>query len=74
MPIFSAFGYLQFRFFFGIVLFDCLSCSGRNFFREMLISEILALEQENSNIILHKEGLFIRAYERSAYLFATYIN
>ena len=40
----------------------------------MGISEILELEQENANIILHKEGLFIRIYERSSYLFAKHIK
>ena len=40
----------------------------------MVISNILKLEQGNTQIILHKEGLFIRAYERSAYLFTTYIK
>ena len=40
----------------------------------MGISDILDLEQENSDIILHKEGLFIRVYERSAYLFTKHIK
>ena len=40
----------------------------------MGISDILDLEQENSDIILHKEGLFIRVYERSAYLFVKHIK
>ena len=40
----------------------------------MGISDILDLEQENSDIILHKEGLFIRVYERSAYLFTKHLK
>ena len=41
----------------------------------MKIQDILELEQENTNsIILHKEGLFWRAYEMSAYLFTHYIK
>ncbi len=37
----------------------------------MKIQDILQLEQNNTGIvILHKEGIFYRAYERSAYLFA----
>ena len=40
----------------------------------MGISDILELEQENTQIILHKEGLFIRVYERSAYLFVKHIK
>ncbi len=40
----------------------------------MVISDILELEKENTNIILHKEGLFIRVYERSAYLFVKHIK
>ena len=40
----------------------------------MVISNILEFEQENTQIILHKEGLFVRAYERSAYLFAKHIK
>ena len=40
----------------------------------MKILEILELEQENTQIILHKEGLFIRVYERSAYLFVKQIK
>ena len=40
----------------------------------MGISEILKLEQANTRIILHKEGLFIRVYERSAYLFVKHIK
>ena len=40
----------------------------------MVISDILELEQENTQIILHKEGLFIRTYERSAYLFVNHIK
>lgn len=35
----------------------------------MKVSEILQMEQTyTESIILHKEGLFWRAYERSAYL------
>lgn len=40
----------------------------------MVISDVLKLEQENMQIILHKEGLFIRVYERSAYLFVKHIK
>ena len=40
----------------------------------MGISGILELEQKNTQIILHKEGLFIRVYERSAYLFVKHIK
>ena len=41
----------------------------------MKIKDILKIEQENnSSIFLHKEGLFWRAYERSAYLFTLYIK
>jgi len=40
----------------------------------MGISDILELEQKNTQIILHKEGLFIRVYERSAYLFVKHIK
>lgn len=37
----------------------------------MKIKDILQLEIANTDsIILHKEGLFFRAYERSAYLFS----
>lgn len=35
----------------------------------MVISDILDLEQENTNVILYNEGLFIRAYEKSAFMF-----
>ncbi len=40
----------------------------------MGIKDILELERENANIILHKEGLFIRAYEYSAYLFTKHLS
>ncbi len=41
----------------------------------MKIKEILQIEQKNTNFIfLHKEGLFWRAYERSAYFFTLYIK
>ena len=40
----------------------------------MGILDILELEQENTQITLHKEGLFVRVYERSAYLFVKQIN
>jgi len=40
----------------------------------MGISNILELEQINTQILLHKEGLFIRAYEYSAYLFLKYLK
>ena len=45
-----------------------------DFFQEMVINGILVLEQGNTQIILHKEGLFIRVYERSAYLFVKHIK
>lgn len=44
------------------------------FFEKMEISEIIKTEQENTQIVLHKEGLFLRAYERSAFLFVKYIR
>ncbi|MEA3316717.1 MAG: hypothetical protein U9R54_02045 [Bacteroidota bacterium] len=41
----------------------------------MVISEILQLEQKNDGtIILHKEGLFWKAYEKSAYLFVNFVK
>ena len=40
----------------------------------MGISEILELESKNRDITLHKEGLFWRAYEHSAYLFVKQIK
>lgn len=40
----------------------------------MGIKNILELEKENKQIILHKEGLFIKVYERSAYLFTKHIK
>lgn len=40
----------------------------------MGILNILELEAENQQIILHNEGLFIKAYERSAYLFTKHIK
>jgi hypothetical protein len=40
----------------------------------MGIKNILELEKENQQIILHKEGLFIKVYERSAYLFTKNIK
>lgn len=39
-----------------------------NFFKIMGILNFLELEAENQQIILHNEGLFVKAYERSAYL------
>ncbi len=41
----------------------------------MKIKDIVALESDNTgNIILHKEGIFWRAYEKSACLFARHIK
>ena len=41
----------------------------------MKIKDILHLEKSNFNtIILHKEGMFYRAYEKSAHLFTLYIK
>jgi len=41
----------------------------------MKINEIITFEAENtSSIILHKEGLFWRAYEKSAFLFIRHIK
>ena len=41
----------------------------------MKIKDILQQEQANTNsIFLHKEGIFWRAYEKSAYLFSLYIK
>jgi hypothetical protein len=37
-------------------------------------SEIVSLEQSYEGIILHKEGMFWRAYELSAYIFVTSIK
>ncbi len=37
----------------------------------MKITEILHKENDNKGIILHKEGIFWRAYERSAYRFVS---
>ena len=56
-----------------IVLFDYLFARSADFFL-MKILEILELEQNNTSVILHKEGLFWRVYEHSAYLFAKYIK
>ncbi len=40
----------------------------------MAISGILELEKDNTQIILHIEGLFVRVYDRSAYLFSKHIK
>jgi len=40
----------------------------------MKISEIVKKEENNSDIVLHKEGMFWRAYEYSAYCFVTNIK
>jgi len=40
----------------------------------MGIANVLQLEKDNTGIILHKEGLFWRAYEISAYLFVKNIK
>ncbi len=40
----------------------------------MKISEIVKREKVNNNILLHKEGLFWRAYENSAHLFTQNIK
>jgi hydroxymethylpyrimidine pyrophosphatase-like HAD family hydrolase len=40
----------------------------------MKISEIVKREKDNKDIVLHKEGLFWRAYEYSAYCFVTNIK
>ena len=40
----------------------------------MKISEIVKIENDNKDIVLHKEGLFWRAYEFSAFLFVTNIK
>lgn len=41
----------------------------------MTIAEIMSIETNNQNtIILHKEGIFYRAYELSVYLLCTYIK
>ena len=40
----------------------------------MKISEVIRLEKDNKLIILHKEGVFWRAYEYSAFCFVTLIN
>jgi hypothetical protein len=51
-------------------LFDYLFARSAKFFFEKIgIKEIIQLEQANKEIILHKEGLFWRAYEQSAYYF-----
>jgi hypothetical protein len=41
---------------------------------KMKILEIVSLEQSYEGIILHKEGIFWRAYELSAYRFVTSIK
>lgn len=43
-------------------------------FFEMRITKVLQKEKENKGIILHKEGIFWRAYEVSAYVFASEIK
>ncbi len=40
----------------------------------MGIKDILQLEKENTQILLIKEGLFWKAYERSAYMFIKHIK
>ena len=40
----------------------------------MKILEIVSLEQAYEGIILHKQGVFWRAYELSAYIFVTSIK
>jgi hypothetical protein len=40
----------------------------------MGVKNILELEKENKQIILHKEGFFIKVYERSVYLFTKHIK
>jgi|AntAceMinimDraft_8_1070364.scaffolds.fasta_scaffold17580_2 hypothetical protein len=40
----------------------------------MKISEIAKIEKDNENVMLHKEGMFWRAYEKSAYLFVINIK
>ena len=40
----------------------------------MKISEIVKREENNKDIILHKEGMFWRAYEYSAYTFVKNIK
>ena len=47
---------------------------GVEFFFEMKISEIVKREDPNNGIVLHKEGLFWRAYEFSAFLFVNNIK
>lgn len=46
-----------------------------NFFKKMKISDIINKENGNTGqITLHREGLFWRAYEQSAYLFAKHVR
>jgi hypothetical protein len=40
----------------------------------MKIIELIKLEESNSGILLHKEGIFWRAYERSAYRFVNHLT
>lgn len=47
---------------------------GQKILRKMDIKEILVVEQQNTQIILHKRDLFWRAYEKSAFLFVRNIK
>lgn len=49
--------------------------AGANFFLKMVIKEILEKEKNNSSYCyLYKEGLFWRAYEKSAMIFVNNIR
>ena len=37
--------------------------------KRLKIREIIELEQKNDKIILHRDGIFYKAYEISAYIF-----
>jgi len=53
----------------------CVIIEGFLFYKGMRIAEIQEIEKTNfENIFLFKEGMFWRAYERSAMLFSVYIK
>ena len=53
----------------------CLFARSAEFFSRMGIKEIQQIEKANNcNILLLQEGMFWRAYEKSAYLFVKHIK
>ncbi len=42
--------------------------------KRLKIREIIELEQKNDKIILHRDGIFYKAYEISAYIFIHHIK